>query len=161
MKKIFFVLILFIGISLNAEVMPDFTLENSTGEEVNLYSVLNDSTVVIVDFWATWCGPCCKELPHLDALHNKYPNLQVLAITTDGRRTTQKAKDYIKENGYTFTVLHDPKRAVQKLLKVKAIPVTFIVAPDGEIYYQHTGYKDGDEIELEHKLQELLEKLEL
>jgi peroxiredoxin len=144
-----------------AEKMPDFTLENSAGEEVNLYDTLNDSTIVLVDFWATWCGPCCLELPHLDTLNSKYKNLEVFAITTDGKRTTEKAKEYIAEKGYGFTVLHDSKRAVQKLLKVKAIPVTFIIAPDGEIFYDHIGYKEGDEEELENHIKELLAKLKL
>lgn len=161
MRYIILTIVLAFSLYLSAEMIPDFTLENSAGEEVNLYSVINDSTVVLVDFWATWCGPCCKELPHLDALYKKYPNLEVLAISTDGRRTTQKAKDYIKEKGYSFTVLHDPKREVQKLLKVKTIPVTFLVSTDKEIFYQHKGYKDGDEVELEHKLIELLESEKL
>jgi peroxiredoxin len=144
-----------------AEKMPDFTLENAAGNEVSLYGTLNDSTVVIVDFWATWCGPCRQELPHLDSLHNKYANVQVLAITTDGRRTMEKAKKYIQDKGYSFTILMDSKRQVQKLLEVEAIPKTFIIAPDGTIHYQHTGFKAGDEVELEEHLQELLKELEL
>ena len=161
MKILLIFVLLFLGSIMFAEKMPDFTLENSAGEEVSLYETLNDSTVVIVDFWATWCGPCIKELPHLDTLNKKYDNLKVLAITTDGKRTTKKAKEHITEKGYGFTVLHDSRRAVQKLLKVKAIPVTFIVAPGGEIFYDHIGYKDGDEIELENHVIELLEKLKL
>ncbi|MCF7919014.1 MAG: TlpA family protein disulfide reductase [Candidatus Cloacimonetes bacterium] len=161
MKKITILFILLLGSMLFAEKMPDFTLENSAGEEVSLYSALNDSTIVIVDFWATWCGPCCLELPHLDSLNNKYKNLTVIAISTDGKKTMPKAKEYIAEKGYGFTVLHDPRREVQRLLKVSAIPVTFIVAPDGEIFYQHIGYKEGDEIELEAKLKELLISLKL
>lgn len=166
MKKLFALLIIATGMLLwsadsDLGKMPDFSLENAAGQEISLYSTLNDSTVVIVDFWATWCGPCCQELPHLDSLHNKYPNLKVLAITTDGRRTMQKAKDYIKDKGYNFTILMDYKRQVQRLLKVDAIPVTFIVRPNGEIQYKHVGYKPGDEKELEAELLNLLSELEL
>jgi thiol-disulfide isomerase/thioredoxin len=117
--------------------------------------------VVIVDFWATWCGPCVKALPHLDSLHNKYDNLQVFAVTTDGRRTLQKAKDYIKEKGYTFTVLMDSNREVQRLLNIQAIPETFIITPSRKIHYRHIGYKPGDEVKLEDKVKELLIEMEL
>jgi thiol-disulfide isomerase/thioredoxin len=143
------------------DIMPDFTLKNAAGEDVNLFETLNDSTLVIVDFWATWCGPCLQELPHLNSLHNKYKNLEVLAINTDGRRTSQKAMDYIKEKGYTLQILMDSKREVQKLLEVVAIPETFLIQPDGGIYYHHTGYKPGDEEELESKIVELLINLGL
>jgi len=141
--------------------IPDFTLENASGEEVSLYETLNDSTVVIIDFWATWCAPCKIELPHLDTLQNKYKNLEVLTITTDSRRTMKKAMAYIKSKGYNFTVLKDPRKKVQKLLDEKSIPVTFIINPDHKIYYRHLGYKEGDEIELENKLVELLMELKL
>ena len=162
MKKIIFIAFtVFNTFMLWAEKMPDFALENAEGKEVSLYNTLNDSTVVIVDFWATWCGPCCLELPHLDTLQIKYKNLKVLAITTDGRRTMQKAIDYIANKGYTFTILMDSSREVQKLLEVEAIPETFIIKPGGEIYYQHTGYKAGDELELENHLLELLQELNL
>jgi thiol-disulfide isomerase/thioredoxin len=161
MKRFTLLMLLLTGSLLFAEKMPNFTLENSLGAKVNLYSTLNDTTVVIVDFWATWCGPCCLELPYLDTLDKKYKNVKVLAICTDGAKTTPKAKEYIKSKGYKFTVLHDIKREIQKLLKVKAIPETFIVAPNGEIFYQHTGYKEGDEKILEAKLKELLIKQKL
>jgi len=162
MKKIVFTaIIVLITLIAWADKMPDFTLENAAGNDVSLYGTLNDSTIVIVDFWATWCGPCCLELPHLDSLHNKYENVQVLAITTDGRRTMEKAKKYIQSKGYSFTILMDSRREVQKLLEVEAIPETFIIAPDGTIHYQHTGYKAGDEVELEEHLQELLKELNL
>ncbi|MCF7913054.1 MAG: TlpA family protein disulfide reductase [Candidatus Cloacimonetes bacterium] len=162
MKKIIFTaIIILLTIILWAKKMPDFTLENAAGNDVSLYGTLNDSTVVIVDFWATWCGPCRQELPHLDSLHIKYPNVEVLAITTDSRRTMEKARKFIKDKGYSFTTLMDPGREVQKLLEVEAIPVTFIIAPDGNIHYRHTGYKAGDEIELENQLIELLKELNL
>ncbi|MDP8323356.1 MAG: TlpA disulfide reductase family protein [Candidatus Stygibacter australis] len=162
MKRIIFtaIIVLFTLVAW-AEKIPDFSLENAEGNEISLYGTLNDSTVVIVDFWATWCGPCRLELPHLDSLHTKYDNVEVLAITTDGRRTMQKAKDYIAKKGYSFTILMDSRNEVQRLLEVDAIPETFIIAPDGEIHYRHTGYKPGDELELEEHLVELLKELEL
>ena len=160
-KTIFTAIIILFVLLVWAEKIPDFSLENAEGNEISLYGTLNDSTVVIVDFWATWCGPCNLELPHLDSLHTKYANVEVLAITTDGRRTMQKAKDYIAKKDYSFTILMDSRRKVQKLLKVEAIPETFIIAPDGEIHYRHIGYKPGDEIEIEEHLVELLKELEL
>ena len=160
-KTIFTAIIILFVLLVWAEKIPDFSLENAEGNEISLYGTLNDSTVVIVDFWATWCGPCNLELPHLDSLHTKYANVEVLAITTDGRRTMQKAKDYIAKKDYSFTILMDSRRKVQKLLKVEAIPETFIIAPDGEIHYRHIGYKHGDEVELEEHLQELLIELNL
>lgn len=141
--------------------IANFTLKNSAGEDVNIYEALEESKIVIVDFWATWCGPCVKALPHLDALHKKYPELEVLAITTDGRKTVDKAKKFAQQKGYEFTVLYDTNQEVQKLLGVQAIPKTFLLGPNGDIFYEHVGYKSGDEIELENKVKALLEKLKL
>ncbi len=142
-----------------SEIMADFTLENIDGEKVSLYETLKKGPVII-DFWATWCGPCCEELPHLNKIHEKYDNVTVFAVDTDGARTSEKGKEFVRKNGFTFQTLIDVGgRGLKKDLKISAIPVTYIVLPGGEIFYKHTGYKTGDEVELEEKLKEALASL--
>lgn len=159
------IIILLIGITLlftalSAEKIKDFTLQDADGNDVNLYEVLNSGKVVVLDFWATWCIPCCKALPHLNRFHEENENVVVIAVSEDSKRSIKKAAKYIEKNGYSFTTLFDPKGTVKKLLGVKVMPETFYILPDGEIYFHHVGYKVGEEIGMEEELNALLESLE-
>jgi peroxiredoxin len=159
------IIILLIGITLlftalSAEKIKDFTLQDADGNDVNLYEILNAGNVVVLDFWATWCIPCCKALPHLNRFHEEHDNVVVIAVSEDSKRSIKKAAKYIEKNGYTFTTLFDPDGAVKKLLGVKVMPETFYILPDGEIYFHHVGYKEGEEIGMEEELNALLESLE-
>ncbi len=158
------IMILIIGLALffttlSAEKIKDFTLQDASGNEVTLYDVLDSGNVVVLDFWATWCIPCCKALPHLNRFHEENENVVVIAVSEDGKRSIKKATKYIEKNGYTLTTLYDPDGAVKKLLGVKVMPETFYIKPDGEIFFHHVGYKEGEEISMEEELNQLLQSL--
>ena len=137
--------------------IPDFTLLDIDGNEVNLYKILDEGKYVIIDFWATWCVPCCKALPHLNAFHEKYEDVVVIAISEDSKRMAKKAGNYIKGLNYSFVTLLDPKGEVKKLLDVDVLPETFYVRPDRSVAWQHFGYKEGEEISMEEELVKMLE----
>lgn len=139
------------------KTIPDFTLTDIDGNEVNLYSLLDSGTYVIIDFWATWCVPCCKALPHLNKFHEDYEKVVVLAISEDSKRMTKKATQYIKDQNYTFTTLLDPKGEVKKLLGVNVLPETFYVKPDKSVFWRHFGYKNGEEIVMKEELDKMLQ----
>ena len=113
----------------------------------------------MVDFWATWCKPCIKALPHLQRIYEKYsPNgLSLLAISTDSPKTESQVKPFVLGKKYTFTVLLDPSQEIFKALQGKgAMPYTVVIDADGNIRYRHTGYRPGDENELEKVVVELM-----
>jgi peroxiredoxin len=122
---------------------PDFSLKSSTGENLRLSEYRGD--VVMINFWATWCGPCRQEMPLLDELYTRYQrvgfNLLGVNIDDDSRRAMQM----IEELGVNFPVLFDARKEVSKLYEVDAMPVTVIVDRSGNVRYIHQGYKPGYE----------------
>jgi peroxiredoxin len=122
---------------------PDFALKSSTGENLRLSEYRGD--VVMINFWATWCGPCRQEMPLLDELYNRYQrvgfNLLGVNIDDDSRR----AMKMIEELGVNFPVLFDARKEVSKLYSVEAMPVTVLVDREGTVRHVHHGYKPGYE----------------
>ena len=122
---------------------PDFALKSSTGENMRFSEYRGD--VVMINFWATWCGPCRQEMPLLDELYARYQrvgfNLLGVNIDDDSRR----AMDMIEDLGVNFPVLFDARKEVSKLYDVEAMPVTVIVDREGTVRYVHHGYKPGYE----------------
>ena len=155
MKIIIIILIVFSLAILNAseklQKAGDFQLQDTDGNQVKL-SEVNDK-LVLIDFWASWCAPCKKELPHLSIFQEKYgDDLVVLAINIDKPRHQSQAQAYIKSNGYVFTNLFDPEQVTLKLFNVVNPPRTILIAPGMNIVYTHDGYKRGDEIEIEENI---------
>lgn len=156
MRKISIIILILLSLSFlfsseKRQKTADFELTDSDGNIVKL-SEVNDK-LVLIDFWATWCTPCKKALPHLSNLQTKFDgDLIVLAINIDKPRHKEKAKAYVKSNGYVFTHLFDPEQMTMKMFNVTNPPRTILVAPGMEIVYTHDGYKRGDEVELEEQV---------
>ena len=137
----------------------DFTLENLAGKSVTLRDFLKDGPVM-VNFWATWCKPCLKELPYMEELQKTYRDqgLTVLAISEDNARSVGKVKTYIQSTGYTFTVLLDTNGEAKRRLKAWATPYTVLFDSDGSKAYAHVGYRPGDEKELAKQVKALMDR---
>ena len=129
--------------SLQGQVAPDFVLRSATGENLRLSEYRGD--VVLINFWATWCGPCRQEMPLLDDLYGRYKrvgfNLLGVNIDEDSRRAMQM----VQELGVNFPVLFDENKEVSKLYEVEAMPVTILVDREGIVRHVHHGYKPGYE----------------
>jgi peroxiredoxin len=129
--------------SLEGRAAPDFALKSSTGENLRLSEYRGE--VVMVNFWATWCGPCRQEMPLLDELYQRYQrvgfNLLGVNIDDDSRRAMQM----ISELGVNFPVLFDARKEVSKLYEVEAMPVTVLIDREGNVRFVHHGYKPGYE----------------
>ena len=129
--------------SLEGREAPDFVLKSATGENMRLSEYRGD--VVMINFWATWCGPCRQEMPLLDDLYSRYQrvgfNLLGVNIDDDSRRAMQM----IEELGVNFPVLFDDRKEVSQLYQVDAMPVTVLVDRDGNVRHVHQGYKPGYE----------------
>ncbi len=128
---------------LTGQAAPDFVLKSSSGDNLRLSEYRGD--VVMINFWATWCGPCRQEMPLLDDLYARYNrvgfNLLGVNIDDDARRAMQM----IEELGVNFPVLFDDSKEVSKLYQVEAMPVTVLVDREGTVRHVHHGYKPGYE----------------
>ena len=134
---------------------PSFTLQSSTGEQVALESL--KGKVVMVNFWATWCVPCRQEMPHLQALYERYESLgfELLAVNVE-KNNAEGARKWLEETPVTFPVLLDGNNQVSKLYKVQTMPSTVLIGRDGTMRFIHHGYKPGYENEYQTQVRALL-----
>jgi thiol-disulfide isomerase/thioredoxin len=126
--------------------VANFVLKDPDGKDVSLADLRSKGPVVI-DFWATWCKPCLRELPHLEAMRKQYEaaGLSVVAISVDDTRSVAKVKSYVKTHDYGFQVLLDSNQRVLRQLQGTGVPYVVVVSADGDLLYSHSGYRDGDE----------------
>lgn len=113
----------------------DFTLADLQGRSWTLKGLRGK--VVLVNFWATWCGPCRKEMPDLDALYNRFKDqgLVVLAISS-GDEDVRRVSAFVVERSLTFPILLDPGRKVSELFQIEGIPKSFVYDRDGKLVSQ-------------------------
>ena len=124
------------------ETAPDFNAEYVDGEIFTLSDARGK--VVILNFWATWCGPCCEELPAFQKLHDEYGDkLQVIAI--DYGESEKEVSGFIKENGYSFPVALDMDGSISALYPTDGIPYTLIIDKNGIIRQIFVGAKSAEE----------------
>jgi peroxiredoxin len=129
--------------SLEGTAAPDFALKSAGGENLRLSEYRGD--VVMINFWATWCGPCRQEMPLLDDLFSRYERVgfRLLGVNIDD--DSRRAMQMMEELGVSFPVLFDEKKEVSRLYQVEAMPVTVLVDRTGTVRHVHHGYKPGYE----------------
>ena len=126
-----------------SELAPDFTLKTLKGSNLRLEEYRGQ--VVLINFWASWCGPCRQEMPILDRLHKRYEDagFAVLGVNVEGE--ISPAQKIVDKTKVTFPVLIDEGQLVSELYQLEAMPSTVVVDRDGVVRYVHRGYKPGDE----------------
>jgi peroxiredoxin len=133
---------------------PDFTLHTMNGPNLRLQE--QRGRVVMVNFWATWCGPCRQEMPQLNRLYEKYHAAGFVLLGVNVDDDTRKAAEVAGKLGVTFPVLLDTDKTVSKLYDLSTMPSTVIIDRDGKIRYVHRGYLTGYEDNYEKQIRELL-----
>ena len=130
---------------------PSFTLPTTNGT-VCLDSLRGQT--VLVDFWASWCGPCMQSFPWMTAMHQKYANqgFAIVAVNLDKDRNLADA--FLERHVAPFTVAFDPSGKTAKDYKVHGMPSSFLIAPDGAVLYSHAGFDPKKTGDLEQRIKE-------
>lgn len=133
---------------------PAFSLPGRDGAPVTLESLRGK--VVLVDFWASWCGPCKSSFPWLASLGTTFPDsgFVVVAVNLDKKRAA--ADEFLAKHPAPFTVLFDPEGKAAEAFKVAAMPTTFLVGRDGAIVETHAGFDAKKTREYEARIREVL-----
>jgi peroxiredoxin len=135
---------------------PDFTLKSAEGKNLRLKE--QRGQVVLVNFWASWCGPCRQEMPHLNRLYDKYKasGFTLLAVNIDDDARTGSAT--ATKWGLKFPVLLDADKTVSKLYDLGSMPATVLIDRDGKVRFLHRGYREGTEEAYEKQIRELVKE---
>jgi len=136
---------------------PDFSLRDLANQSQTLAQ--HKGKVVLINFWATWCGPCQVEMPHLEAMNKELAakGLVVLGISADAARDASKVKPLVVSKGLTYPILLDPQTTVvAQYNPTKTLPFNVLVDRAGNIDQVFSGYNPGDEVKLRAAIEKLL-----
>ena len=122
---------------------PDFKLEDLNGSWVSLKSLRGKT--VLLDFWATWCGPCLRAMPHLQKIHEELGDRGV-AVVGINAETGERARRYMNKKGYTFTSLVDAGHQVSELYQIRGLPTTVIIDENGVVQHYLFGLRSEREV---------------
>ena len=124
---------------------PAFDLASQGGKDVSLAQFKGQ--VVMLNFWASWCGPCRQEMPLLEGIYKKYNKLGFTMLGVNVEPDSNAAVDWLKQTPVSFPILFDKDSKVSKLYDVTGMPSTVIIDRAGKVRMLHHGYKPGDENE--------------
>jgi thiol-disulfide isomerase/thioredoxin len=133
---------------------PDFVLDSNTGKPIKLSGY--KGKVVMINFWATWCGPCRQEWPLLESIYKQYKDKDFVLLGVNVEPDPKAAGDWLKKQPATFPVLYDVKSEVSGAYKVVGMPTTVWVDKKGFLRASHQSYKPGDENEYMNNIRMLL-----
>ncbi len=115
----------------------DFTLKDLQGNTVSLSDLKGKK--VLLNFWATWCPPCKAEMPDIEKVYQEYKDDGLVVLAVDIGEKQDKVKEFVENNGYTYTVLLDTDQAVASKYNISAIPASYFIDPEGNVVKRHVG----------------------
>lgn len=135
---------------------PDFTLKSHSGANLKLSELRGE--VVMINFWASWCGPCRQEMPVLEELYARYQPLGFTVLGVNIEEDPSKARALLEELQVSFPVLFDTSNEVSRLYQVAAMPSTVLIDRDGNMRYLHKGYQPGLEQQYQEQIRALVKE---
>lgn len=162
MKKVLFLItaMLFCINQAGKAQMPAVTLKTIDGKTVRTDTLSNNGKPIIIDFFATWCKPCNRELKAINEVYEDWQEetgVKLIAVSIDQAQNVNKVKPLVDENAWPYEVLLDTNGELKRALGIQMIPYTLILDGEGKIVYKHNGYTDGAEQELIDKVREITE----
>jgi peroxiredoxin len=133
---------------------PQFTLAARGGHDVSLSQY--HGQVVMINFWASWCGPCRQEMPLLENIYKRYNKLGFTLLGVNVEPDSKLAEEWLKATPVSFPILYDTQSKVSKLYDVAGMPSTVIIDRSGKLRTLHRGYKPGDENEYLDSIRSLI-----
>ncbi len=122
---------------------PEFQLDGRNGGKLALSDLKGQ--VVMINFWASWCGPCKQEMPLLDQMYRKYKPMGFTMVGVNVEPDPAKAEDLLQKSPVSFPIVFDRESRVSKLYNVTGMPSSVLIDRQGNVRYLHRGYKAGDE----------------
>lgn len=142
-----------------AQKLPQITLKDITGKSIRVDTLSNNGKPFIIDFFATWCKPCNRELDAIAEVYEEWQEetgVKLFAVSIDRAQNTNKVKPLVDNHGWTYDVLLDPNSELRRTFGGELIPYVVVCDGKGNVVYKHNGYTDGAENELIEKVRELI-----
>lgn len=136
------------------EVPPPIDRPDRDGVAVDLDALRG--RVVVVDFWASWCGPCRDEMPFLESMHRKYGEQGLVIVGVNIDRQRKKMEGFLRRHPVTFRIVHDADAEVAVRYQPPGMPTSYFIGRDGLLRHTHAGYSKGDDEAIEARIVALL-----
>ena len=161
MKKVLSLLLIIVFAFGQEKHLPQVKLKDLKNKSQSL-DMLVEGNLTLINFWATFCVPCRKEMKHLKRFHKTYAdqNVQIIGIAIDDSRTVGRVKSMVKSQALDYTILLDTEQKLYKNFNTSALPFSILVDQTGKIIWDHTGYLPGDEAKMEMEIKKALLKQE-
>ncbi len=134
-------------------------LRTPQGQPTTLQQLKGDKPYAVLVFWATWCGPCKKQLPALKRYYEswKKQGVEVIAISVDDARNAARVRATMQSMGLPFPVAIDANQQMYRRLNFRSVPYTFIIDSSGQVRWRHQGYIEGDEQKLDAQIRQIIQ----
>lgn len=138
------------------QTAPSYAATTMSHDSVSLEKLRGDA--VLLNVWATWCAPCRKEIPELEALHQRLAGrgLRVIGVSIDAAGTDEAIRGFADDMGMTYEIWRDPDDRIASAFRLQGVPTTFLIGRDGEILWRHVGPVTQDDRTLQQALSRTL-----
>lgn len=152
-------LIFSISLAKDSSTLPKVDLKTLKGKKFNSSKISNDGKPYIINFWATWCKPCIKELNAINEVYEEWQDetgIKIFAVSIDDSRNSRRVAPFVKGRGWKYDVLLDENKDFFRAMNVSNPPHTFLFNGKGELVWEHNGYAPGGEEEILEEIHKAL-----